>query len=139
MDPTTHSSAPVQYSAAAPAPVQYSAAAPARVQYSAAAPAPLQHLIEAPAPAVAPPVDAPPAAAPTVERILYDDSSSEVSQPSSSSGPRQDFVANIQAAYRTIDMRRVPRVQPLQFPLSADRTAATQLLIRSMRDALWDF
>ena len=33
-------------------------------------------------------------------------------------------------------MRRVPRVQPLQFPPSADKTAATQLLIRSMRDAL---
>ncbi|CAN0432785.1 unnamed protein product [Ascophyllum nodosum] len=33
-------------------------------------------------------------------------------------------------------MRRVPRVQPLQFPPSADRTAATQLLIRSLRDAL---
>ena len=119
-----------------PAPVQYSAATPARVQYSPAAPAPLQHLIGAPAPVVAPPVDAPPAAAPTDERILYDDSSSQVSQPSSSSGHRPDFVANIQAAYRTLDMRRVPRVQPLQFPPSADRTAATQLLIRSMRDAL---
>ena len=33
-------------------------------------------------------------------------------------------------------MRRVPRVQSLQFPPSTDRTAATQLLIRSMRDAL---
>ena len=33
-------------------------------------------------------------------------------------------------------MRRVPRVQPLQFPPSADRTAATQLLICSMRGAL---
>ena len=33
-------------------------------------------------------------------------------------------------------MRRVPRVQPLQFPPFADRTAATQVLIRSMRDAL---
>ena len=33
-------------------------------------------------------------------------------------------------------MRRVPRVQPLQPPPSVDRTAATQLLIRSMRDAL---
>ena len=33
-------------------------------------------------------------------------------------------------------MRRVPRVQPLQFPPSADRTAATQLLLRSIRDAL---
>ena len=34
-------------------------------------------------------------------------------------------------------MLRVPRVQPLQFPPSADRTAATQLLIRSIRDALF--
>ena len=34
-------------------------------------------------------------------------------------------------------MRRVPRVQPLQFPPSADRTAATQLLIRLIRDALY--
>ena len=42
----------------------------------------------------------------------------------------------MQVAYRTLDMRRVPRIQPLQFPPSADRTAATQLLIRSMRDAL---
>ena len=33
-------------------------------------------------------------------------------------------------------MRRVPRVQPLQFPPSIDRTVATQLLIRSIRDAL---
>ena len=41
----------------------------------------------------------------------------------------------MQAAYRTFDMRRVPRIQPLQFPPSADRTAATQLT-RSMRDAL---
>ena len=135
VDPTTHPSAPVQYSAAVPAPVQYSAPVPARVPYSTAPP-PLQHPCEAPAPAVAPPVDAPPAAAPIDERILYDDSSSQISQPSSSSGPRPDFVANIQAAYRTLDMRRVPRVQPLQFPPSADRTAATQLLIRSMRDAL---
>ena len=136
VDPTTHSSAPVQYSAAVPAPVQYSAPAPARVQYSAAAPPPLQHPCAAPAPAVAPPVDAPSAAAPIDERILYDDSSSQISQPSSSSGPHPNLVVNIQAAYRTLDTRRVPRVQPLQFPPSADRTAATQLLIRSMRDAL---
>ena len=33
-------------------------------------------------------------------------------------------------------MRRVPRVQPLQFPPSTDRTTETQLLIRSMRDTL---
>ena len=43
---------------------------------------------------------------------------------------------NLQEAYRTLDMRRVPRVQPLQFPPSTDRTAATQLLIRLLRDAL---
>ena len=33
-------------------------------------------------------------------------------------------------------MRHVPRVQTLQFPPSADKTAATQFLIRSIRDAL---
>ena len=33
-------------------------------------------------------------------------------------------------------MRRVPRAQPLQFPPSTDRAAATHLLIRSIRDAL---
>ena len=33
-------------------------------------------------------------------------------------------------------MRRVPCVQPLQFPPSTDRTAATQLLIRLVRDTL---
>ena len=73
---------------------------------------------------------------PPDERILCDDSSSQTSSTSSSLGLRADFVANMQAAYRTLDMRRVPRIQPLQFPPSADRTAATQLLIRSMRDAL---
>ena len=70
------------------------------------------------------------------ERILYDDSSSLTLNSSSPFGLRADFVANLQAAYRTLDMRRVPRVQPLQFSPSADRTAATQLLIRSVRDAL---
>ena len=70
------------------------------------------------------------------ERTLYDDSSSQTSSSLSPSGLRADFVAHMQAAYRTLDMRRVPRIQPLQFPPSADRTAATQLLIRSMRDAL---
>ena len=49
---------------------------------------------------------------------------------------RADFVANLQAACRTLNMRRVPRVQPLQFIPSTDRTLATQLLIRSIRDAL---
>ena len=73
---------------------------------------------------------------PPDERILYDDSSSQASNTSSSLGLRADFVANLQAAYRTLDMRRVPRVQPLQCPPSTDRTAATQLLIHSIRDAL---
>ena len=47
-----------------------------------------------------------------------------------------DFVSKIQAEYRTLDTRRVPRVQPLQFSPHADRTAGTQLLVQSMRDAL---
>ena len=38
--------------------------------------------------------------------------------------------------YRTLDMRRVPRIQSLRFAPSTDRTAATQLLVRSIRDAL---
>ena len=77
---------------------------------------------------------------PTDERILYDDSSSQASNTSSSLGLPADFVANLQTAYRTLDMRRVPRVQPLQFPSSTDRAAVTQLLVRSMRDALsWIF
>ena len=73
---------------------------------------------------------------PPDERILYDDSSSLTSNSSSSLGLRADFVASLQAAYRTLGMRRVPRVQPLQSPPFADRTAAIQLLICSMRDAL---
>ena len=42
----------------------------------------------------------------------------------------------MQAEYRTLDTCRVPRVQPLQFPVHTDRTAATQPLVHSMRDAL---
>ena len=76
------------------------------------------------------------ATGPPDERILYDYSSYLASNSSSSFGLRADFVASLQAAYRTLDMRRVPRVQPLQFPSSADRTAATQMLIRSIRNAL---
>ena len=76
----------------------------------------------APAPSrIAPPpatsfdlaLDGPLAPAPTDKRILHDDSSSQASKTSSSLGLRADFVANLQAAYRTLDMRRVPRVQPL--------------------------
>ena len=72
---------------------------------------------------------------PPDEGILCDNSSSQASSNSSPLDLSADFVANMQAAYRTLDMRRVPRIQPLQFPATADRTAATQLLIRSMRDA----
>ena len=89
-----------------------------------------------PAASFAPALHVPLTPPPPNEHILYDDSSSLASNSSSSLGLRADFVATLQAAYRTLDMRRVPRVQPLQFPPSADRISATQLLIRSMRDAL---
>ena len=46
------------------------------------------------------------------------------------------FTAKMQAEYRTLDTRRVPRIQPLQFSPITDRTAATQLLVHSIRDAL---
>ena len=46
------------------------------------------------------------------------------------------FTAKMQAEYRTLDARHYPRVQPLQFSPHTDRTAATQLLLNSMRDAL---
>ena len=42
----------------------------------------------------------------------------------------------MQAEYRTLDTRRVPRVQSLQFSAHTDRTAATQLLVHLMCDAL---
>ena len=100
--------------------------------YTTANPAPVPTLPPPPGPAVPTERDA----TPPDERFLNDDCSSLTSNSSNPSRLRADFVASLQAAYRTLDMRRVPRVQPLQFPPSADRTAATQLLIRSMRDAL---
>ena len=45
------------------------------------------------------------------------------------------FTAKMQAEYRTLDTRRVPQIQRLQFSPHTDRTAATQLLVHSMRDA----
>ena len=42
----------------------------------------------------------------------------------------------MQAEYRALDMRRVPRIQSLQFAPSVNKTAATQLLVNSMQDAL---
>ena len=100
--------------------------------YTTANPAPVPTLSPPPGPAAPAERDA----TPPDERFLNDDCSSLTSNSSNPSRLRADFVASLQAAYRTLDMRRVPRVQPLQFPPSADRTAATQLLIRSMRDAL---
>ena len=100
--------------------------------YTTANPAPVPTLPPPPGPVVPAERDA----APPDERFLNDDCSSLTSNSSNPFGLRADFVASLQAAYRTLDMRRVPRVQPLQFPPSADRTAATQLSIRSMRDAL---
>ena len=97
-------------------------------------------VIPAPVPTLPPPADPVVPTArdtpPPDERILNDDCSSLTSNSSSFFGLRADFVAILQAAYHTLDMRRVPRVQLLQSPPSADRTAAIQLLIRSMRDAL---
>ena len=100
--------------------------------YTTANPAPVPTLPPPPGPAA--PTER--GATPPDERFLNDDCLSLTSNSSNPSRLRADFVASLQAAYHTLDMRRVPRVQPLQFPPSADRTAATQLLIRSMRDAL---
>ena len=108
------------------------AAIPTHIGYPMQPPVPTTH----PAISIAPAPAGPFPHGPPDERILYDDSSSQTSSSLSPSGLRADSVAHMQAAYRTLDMRRVPRIQPLQFPPSADRTAATQLLIRSMRDAL---
>ena len=88
-------------------------------------PAPASTRTAPPCDLVRPTLNGPLTPAPADERILNDDSSSLTSNSSSSFGLRADFVASLQAAYRTLDMRRVPRVQPLQFPPSADRTAAT--------------
>ena len=135
--PSIGSVAPITEPSAIPAratcpPGGSTAAIPTHFSYPMQPPVPTTH----PATSIAPTPAGAFAHGPPDERILYDDSSSQTSSSLSPSGLRADFVAQMQAAYRTIDMRRVPRIQPLQFPPSADRTAATQLLIRSMRDAL---
>ena len=48
------------------------------------------------------------------------------------------LTTKMQAEYRTLDTRRVPRFQTLQFSPHTDRTAVTQLLVHSMSDALSD-
>ena len=69
---------------------------------------------------------------------LHDDRSSPVLSSQSQHRFRfhRGFISKMQAEYRTLDTRRVPRLQPLQFFAHTDRTAATQLLVHSVRDAL---
>ena len=135
--PSIGSVAPITEPSAIPARATFppggsAAAIPTHIGYPMQPPVPTTH----PAMSIAPTPAGPFPHGPPDERILYDDSSSQTSSNLSPSGLRADFVAHMQAAYRTLDMRRVPRLQPLQFPPSADRITATQLLIRSMRDAL---
>ena len=140
MDPTTEPSAISARASCSPG--SSAAAIPTHNGYPFAPLVPTPPPLQPPVPTTHPAISIAPAPAgpfphgPPDERTLYDDSSSQTSSSLSPSGLRADFVARMQAAYRTLDMRRVPRIQPLQFPPSADRTAATQLLIRSMRDAL---
>ena len=142
---STHASRPPVSSAAVGMPPQIadpSGATPTHNGYSLTPLVPTPASLQPAAPTANPAISIAPAPSvplthgPPHERILYFDSSSQTSSNSSPSGLHADFVAIMQAAYRTLDMRRVPRIQPLQFPPSADRTTATQLLIRSMRDAL---
>lgn len=65
--------------------------------------------------------------APTDKRFSYDDRSSQTSSIPFSLGFRAAFIAKVQAEYHTLDMRHVPRIQPLQFVPSTDRTVATRL------------
>ena len=67
---------------------------------------------------------------------LHDDRSPASSTSHAQHRFHHDFVSKMQADYRTVDTRRVPRVQPLQFSAHTDRTAATHLLVQSMPDAL---
>ena len=132
--PSMGTVAPYTYPTVAPAPVS---TLPADSVVSTARPAPAStKTVPPPATSFAPVLNGPLPPPPPDERVLHDDSSSLASNTSSSFGLRADFVASFQVVYRTLDMRRIPRVQPLQFPPSADRTAATQLLIRSMHDVL---
>ena len=134
--PSVGTVAPYTYSTVAPVPVS-TLPPPAASVVSTAHPAPAPtRTAPPPATSFAPVLNGPLPPPPPDERILYDDSSSLASNSSSFFGLRADFVASLQAAYRILDMRRVPRVQSLQSPPSADRTAVTQLLICSMRDSL---
>ena len=89
--------------------------------YPTARPAPASTKTASPyATSFAPALNGPLIQTPPDERILNDHSSSLTSNSLNPFGLHADFVVSLQAAYRTIDMRRVPRVQPLHFPPSAD-------------------
>ena len=72
-------------------------------------------------------------------RHLQDGRSPATPNPHAQTRFSNDFVWKMQAEYRTLGSRRVPRVQPLQLSPHTDRTAATQLLTQSMRDAFSGF
>ena len=92
---------------------------------------------------LAPPTPAPvlPSASPTNSEIhhLHDDRLPTSSSSQAQHRFRRAFGSKMQVEYRILDMRHVPRVQPLHFSAHTDRTAATQLLVHSMRDALSGF
>ena len=67
---------------------------------------------------------------------LQNGRSSDTLSPHAQNRFFHDFVSKMQAEYRTRDTRRVLKVQPLQFSPHTDQSAATQLLVQSMRDAL---
>ena len=67
---------------------------------------------------------------------LYENKLSHSSSSPPQHGFCRDFISKLLAEYPTLDTRRVPRVRPLQLSAHTDRTAATQLLVHSMRDAL---
>ena len=69
-------------------------------------------------------------------RYLQDDRLLHPSSTPSPPGFGHVFTTKMQAEYRTLDTRRIPIVQSLQFSPHTDRTAATQLLVHSMRDTL---
>ena len=71
-------------------------------------------------------------------RYLRNNRSSHPSSMPSLHGFDHTFTPKLKAEYQTLETRHVSRVQPLQFFPHSDRTAATQLLVHSMRDALSD-
>ena len=114
--PSVGTVAPHTYPTGAPAPVS-TLPPPADSVVSTAPPAPAPTSTNPPhATSFAPALNGPLTPAPADDRISYDDSSSLTSNSSNSFGLRADFVASLQAAHRTLDMRRVPRAQPFQSP-----------------------